>query len=70
MYKRQALYYARSTNLEKDYVIRAHSLRQIVASAVKRHASQLISLGCTPVMEDLDITVYTDAKWMELFWGN
>lgn len=68
-YVEQALYYAKSTNLEKDYMIRAHSLREIVTSAVKRHASQLISLGCTPVMENLDITVYTDAKWMEFILG-
>ena len=68
-YVEQALYYARSTNLEKDYQIRAISLRNLVASAVKRHASQLISLGCTPVLESLDGTVYTDEKWMEFILG-
>ena len=68
-YVEQALYYARSTSLEKDYVIRSHSLREIVSSAVKRHASQLIALGCTPVMDNLDIIVYADAKWVEFILG-
>lgn len=68
-YVEQALYYARSTSLEKDYVIRSYSLREIVSSAIKCHASQLIALGCTPVMDNLDIIVYADAKWVEFILG-
>ena len=50
-------------------MIRSYSLREIVSSAIKRHASQLIALGCTPAMDNLDIIVYADAKWVEFILG-
>ena len=68
-YVEQALYYARSTNLEKDYVIREYSLEKLVKAAIKHHASQLITLHCTPVLENLEQIVFTDAKWVEFILG-
>lgn len=65
----QALYYARSTNLEKDYIIRKHSLDTLIKNTVKRYAGQLISVHCTPSFENLDCMVYTDSKWLEFILG-
>ena len=41
-YVEQALYYTRSTVVEKDYVIRRCSLRQLVSQAVRAQAKSLI----------------------------
>ena len=42
-YVEQALYYARSIHLERDYSVRKLSLEQVVKSTVKKHAKQLIA---------------------------
>ncbi|MCI5774212.1 MAG: sensor histidine kinase, partial [Erysipelotrichaceae bacterium] len=65
----QALYYAKSTNVEKDYIIRKCNLLTLVKAAVKNHASQLILVHCTPSFNNLDHTVYTDHKWLEFILG-
>lgn len=68
-YVEQALFYARSINVEKDYLIKKVLLADLVKVAVKKHASQLITLQCVPKMENLDIFVYTDMKWIEFIIG-
>ena len=59
-YVEQALYYTRSTVVEKDYVIRRCSLDQIVSQVIKNHAKTLISRQFSIERENLDQTVYTD----------
>lgn len=68
-YVEQALFYARSMNVEKDYLIKKVLLSDFVKSVVKKNAGQLINLYCVPVMENLDIPVYTDLKWLEFILG-
>lgn len=69
-YVEQALYYTRSTVVEKDYVIRRCSLRQLVSQAVRAQAKSLIGHQFRIEMgEDLEQTVYTDGKWMEFILG-
>lgn len=64
-YVEQALYYTRSTVVEKDYVIRRCSLDQIVSQVIKNHAKTLISRQFSIERENLDQTVYTDVKWID-----
>ena len=64
-YVEQALYYTRSTVVEKDYVIRRCSLDQIVSQVIKNHAKTLISRQFSIERENLAQTVYTDVKWID-----
>ena len=68
-YVEQALFYARSGSLEKDYVLKRCTLRQLVSSAVKKHAAFLIESGVKIKTELLDCEVPADAKWLEFILG-
>lgn len=68
-YVEQALYYARSAAVDRDYLIRAVSLEQLVSGAVRRYARPLIAAGFRVDMQGLDATVYTDEKWIGFILG-
>lgn len=68
-YVEQALYYARSTNLEKDYMIREIRLDKLIKETLKKHSKQLISAKATPHFDNLSQTVYGDPKWLEFILG-
>lgn len=68
-YVEQALYYERSINFEKDYIIHGVSLAKIVTSAIKKRSRQLIAAGCVPEFHLPDCKVYTDAKWIDFILG-
>ena len=68
-YVEQALYYARSTNLEKDYMIREIKLDQLVKGTLKKYSRQLIAAKATPIFDNLSQTVYGDPKWLEFVLG-
>lgn len=68
-YVEQALYYARSTNLEKDYMIREINLDNLVKETVKKYSKQLIAAKATPTFDNLSQTVYGDPKWLEFVLG-
>lgn len=63
-YTEQALFYARSAHVEKDYLIRAVSLKELVTQAVKHNKRALIAKGAGIEMEGLDTLVYSDEKWL------
>lgn len=68
-YIEQALYYARSTNLEKDYAIRTVSLEPLIRACVKKHARELIACRTKLQLEGLAQTVRTDPKWLDFVLG-
>lgn len=68
-YVEQALYYARSTNLEKDYMIREINLDRLVKGTLKKYSKQLIAAKATPTFDNLSQTVYGDPKWLEFVLG-
>lgn len=61
----QALYYARSTNPEKDYIIKELTLHEAVTKVVRKHAKSFIYKKIKIELDDLDISVYSDIKWLE-----
>ena len=65
----QALYYARSEVVERDYLIRRWSLKTLVTGAIKANARELIAAHVAPVCENLDFEVFTDEKWLEFILG-
>lgn len=64
-YVEQALYYARSNHVEKDYIIKAFDLEELIKSTVRKYSKFLISKKCELKFDISDITVYTDKKWLE-----
>ena len=65
----QALFYARSEALDRDYLIRNYTLADLVNASIKSNASALIAAHVAPVRHGLDLTVFTDEKWIEFaFW--
>ncbi|EET58884.1 ATPase/histidine kinase/DNA gyrase B/HSP90 domain protein [Marvinbryantia formatexigens DSM 14469] len=65
----QALFYARSTALEKDFKIEKTTLKVLVHEAVKNYSKQIITAGGKPVFENLDIPVFADRKWCVFIVG-
>lgn len=63
-YIEQALYYARSNTVEKDYIIGKVELREIVNTAVIKNKNLLITNKVNLDLHGLDRWVYTDSKWM------
>lgn len=68
-YVEQALFYARSEAVERDYLIRSYSLDSLVADAIKANAPSLIAAHIAPVRRGLDYSVFTDQKWIEFILG-
>ena len=69
-YVEQALYYARSESVERDYLVRRHVLRDIVSAALRANAHELIAAHVTPKLGDgLDLPVFCDDKWLEFILG-
>jgi hypothetical protein len=68
-YVEQALFYSRSSNVEKDYVIRKTTLKKIAASALKKYAGTLIVANASISADGLDEAVCTDTKWTDFIIG-
>ncbi len=64
-YIEQALFYARSNNVEKDYVIRKSSLEDIVNSVISKNKKQLISKKIRLDIIDTKKEIFVDSKWIK-----
>jgi len=64
-YIEQVLYYSRSNNVSKDYLIKEVSLLDLVRTAVKRNSRDFISKGIAIDIEGVEGAIYSDTKWLE-----
>lgn len=64
-YTEQALYYARSSEVEKDYIIREVKLEDMVSEVILQNKKSLLDKKTTVELSGLDIAVYSDSKWLE-----
>lgn len=64
-YIEQILYYARSENVEKDYIIKKVNLKEIVETVIKRNKKDLINKKIKIELNNLDVEVNSDSKWLE-----
>lgn len=62
-YIEQALFYARSNNVEKDYIIAKANLKEIVNTTILKNKNLLITNKINLALHDLEKEVYTDSKW-------
>lgn len=63
-YIEQALYYARSNTLEKDYYIRKCKIKDFVNESVKRNKNAFIQERIKVNIHDVEREVSTDSKWI------
>lgn len=63
-YIEQALFYARSNTVEKDYYIRKNNLKEMVNESIKKNKNSLIQEKVSVNLHDLDKEVNTDSKWI------
>lgn len=63
-YTEQALFYARSNTLEKDYYIRKNNLEDIVNECIRKNKNILIQEKVSMDVYDLDVIINTDSKWI------
>lgn len=62
-YIEQALFYARSNTVEKDYYIKRANLKEIVNSSILKNKDSLLQNKIELNIHDLEQDVYTDSKW-------
>ncbi len=63
-YIEQALFYARSNTVEKDYYIKKCNLKDIVNESIKKNKNALIQEKITINIHDINMQVNTDSKWI------
>ena len=63
-YIEQALFYARSNTVEKDYSIKKNKLEDMVKESIKKNKNALIQEKVSVCIHDLDFMVNTDSKWI------
>ena len=61
----QVLYYSRSNEVGKDYIIKKVELEPLVKKVIKRNQRDFISKRISLELEDLEQVVYSDSKWIE-----
>lgn len=64
-YIEQVLYYSRSNNVSKDYIIKEVSLPALVKSVIKRNSRDFINKRISVDIGSVEGLVYSDAKWLE-----
>ncbi len=68
-YVEQILFYARSENVEKDYLIKKVSLETVINKVILRYKQDFILKKINLELSNLDVLVYTDTKWLEFIIG-
>ena len=61
----QVLYYSRSNNVSKDYIIKQVNLDTVVRNVVKRNYRDFIHKKVKLHIKDVNEIIYTDRKWTE-----
>lgn len=64
-YIEQALFYAKSNTVEKDYYVKNITLKEIVNDSIKKNKNVLIHEKVSVNIHELEQKVYTDNKWIE-----
>ena len=60
----QVLYYSKIDDFSRDYFVQELELNRVLRESIKKHAKIFIAKNIRIEMENLDITVTTDKKWL------
>lgn len=61
----QVLYYSRSNDVSKDYIIKKFNLERIIRCAIRKNASDFINKRIGIDIKEINFNVYSDEKWIE-----
>ena len=61
----QVLYYARSNDVSKDYIIKEFSLRSVVMKSVKSNSRDFINKNIKLDIRGIEGNIFSDEKWVE-----
>ncbi|MBU3107298.1 sensor histidine kinase [Clostridium gasigenes] len=61
----QVLYYSRSNDVSKDYIIKEFKVRDAAMVAVKRNSRDFINKKIALNIENIDGIIFSDIKWVE-----
>lgn len=64
-YLEQILYYVRSENAEKDYLIKEINLAKVISNVALKNKDILLEKNIDFIVSDVNIEVLTDSKWLE-----
>lgn len=64
-YVDQVLYYVRSENPEKDYLIKQINLKKIINKVALKNKDYLLESKIDFISENTDVNILTDSKWLE-----
>lgn len=64
-YVDQVLYYVRSENAEKDYLIKETKINKIISNVALKNKDDLLENKIDLIVEPSNTKVYTDSKWLE-----
>ncbi len=64
-YITQALYYSRSTDVSKDYIVREFNLENIINECIRDNRRDFINKKIAVNIENIDIKVTSDPKWIK-----
>ena len=64
-YLEQILYYVRSENAEKDYLITKVTLSKVISNVALKNKDILLGKNIDFIVSDVNIEVMTDSKWLE-----
>ncbi|MDE6797226.1 MAG: sensor histidine kinase [Ruminococcus sp.] len=63
------MYYARSENVKKDYLIKEVSVKRTFSKIALKNREELQQRNVTIKTQNLDVSVMTDSKWLEYIMG-
>ncbi|NBI07698.1 ATP-binding protein [Senegalia massiliensis] len=61
----QALYYSRSSDVSKDYIIKRFDLSVAINNTIKRNSKDFINKRINLQLDEIHAVVYSDIKWVE-----
>lgn len=61
----QVLYYSRSNDVSKDYIIKEFELKKVVMCAVKKNSRDFINKRIALSIENIEGNIFSDVKWVE-----
>lgn len=64
-YVDQVLYYVRSENAEKDYLIKENKLDKIISDTLLKNKDYLLENNINLIVDNINYKVLTDSKWIE-----
>lgn len=61
----QVLFYSRSNNVDKDYIIKKVNLEKLCFDVLKKNSKLFIQNKIKITTDNLNVNVFSDAKWLE-----